>query len=46
MIPTQQANAARQINISGSQVLVVFATTFSLAAPLLWAFVRYWLFAP
>ncbi len=38
--------ATREINISGNQALVGLALAFCLAGPLLWAFVRYWLFAP
>jgi hypothetical protein len=38
--------ATVEINISGSQVLVALIAAFSLAGPLLWTFVRYWLFAP
>jgi hypothetical protein len=33
------------MNISGNQVLVALAIAFCLAGPILWAFVRYWLFA-
>jgi hypothetical protein len=35
-----------EINISGARVLVALATGICLAAPLVWAFVKYWLFAP
>jgi hypothetical protein len=42
----QHRGATREINISGTQVLVALAGAFSLAGPLLWAFVKYWLFAP
>lgn len=38
--------ATNEINISGNQALVALAAAFCLAGPLLWAFVRYWLFAP
>jgi len=38
--------ALREMNISGNQVLVALAIAFCLAGPILWAFVRYWLFAP
>jgi hypothetical protein len=37
--------AEREINISGIQVLVTLAVTLCLAGPLVWAFVRHWLFA-
>jgi hypothetical protein len=36
---------AREINVSGSQVLVALASAVCLAVPLVWTFVRYWLFA-
>ncbi len=38
-------SALREMNISGNQVLVALAIAFCLAGPILWAFVRYWLFA-
>jgi hypothetical protein len=34
-----------EINISANQVLVALAAGFCLMGPLVWAFVRYWLFA-
>ena len=34
------------INISGNQVLVALASSLCLAGSLVWAFVRYWIFAP
>jgi hypothetical protein len=34
------------INISGNQFLLVLAMAFLLTNGLIWAFVRYWLFAP
>jgi hypothetical protein len=37
--------ASDEINISGNQVLVALAAGFCLMGPLVWAFVRYWLFA-
>jgi len=38
-------SALSEMNISGNQVLVALAIAFCLAGPILWAFVRYWLFA-
>jgi hypothetical protein len=35
-----------EINISGNQLLVAFVVAFCLAGPLVWLFVRYWVFAP
>jgi len=43
---TDHGGATREINISGNQALVGLAVAFCLAGPLLWTFVRYWLFAP
>jgi hypothetical protein len=42
----QHGSATREVNISGNQVLLALAAAFCFAGPLLWAFVRYWLFAP
>ena len=41
----QHGSAIHEINLSGNQVLVALATAFCLAGPLVWALVRYWLFA-
>ena len=35
-----------EINISGNQVLVALASSLCLAGTIVWAFVRYWIFAP
>jgi len=35
-----------EISISGGQLLVALVVAFCLAGPLVWSFVRYWLFAP
>ena len=37
--------STREINISGNHVLMALAVAFCLAGPIVWAFVRYWLFA-
>jgi hypothetical protein len=37
---------AFELHLSGTQVMVVLAGGFFLAGPLLWAVVRFWLFAP
>jgi hypothetical protein len=34
------------INISATQVFLAMATGLGLTGPLVWMFVRYWLFAP
>ena len=36
----------REINISGSQLLVALVVGFCLVGPLVWSLVKYWLFAP
>ena len=41
----QRDTITREINVSGTQVLVALATGVCLAGPLVWAFVKYWLFA-
>jgi len=41
----QRGIATGEINISANQVLVALAAGFCLMGPLVWAFVRYWLFA-
>jgi hypothetical protein len=45
LVFAQDGSATREINISGNQVVLALAAAFCLAGPLLWAFVRYWLFA-
>jgi hypothetical protein len=37
---------AAVLNLSGVRVVTGFAIAIAAAGPLLWAFVRYWLFAP
>jgi hypothetical protein len=43
---TSHRVADLEINISGNQVFVALASSLCLAGPLVWAFVRYWIFAP
>jgi hypothetical protein len=38
--------AAEVLNLSGMRVVAGFATAIAAAGPLMWVFVRYWLFAP
>ncbi len=40
-----QRRVTRELNISGSHVLVVLAAGIFLAGPLIWVCVKYWLFA-
>ena len=37
---------ARELNLSGGQVLVAMVTGICLAEPLVWGVAKYWLFAP
>ena len=41
----QLGSPTGELSISGSQVLMALAAGLCLMAPLVWAFVRYWLFA-
>jgi hypothetical protein len=41
-----QRGEAPELRISGSQVLVVLTASSCLAGPLIWVFLKYWLFAP
>jgi hypothetical protein len=41
-----QRGVAPELSISGTQVLVVLAAGSCLVGPLVWVFVKYWLFAP
>jgi hypothetical protein len=41
----QQDERSPEVNISATQVLLAMATSLCLMGPLVWMFVRYWLFA-
>jgi hypothetical protein len=41
-----QPRVTPELNISGSHVLVVLGAGIGLAGPLVWVFLKYWLFAP
>lgn len=41
-----RVEAARQLNLSGAQVLVMLALSLCMVSVFTWAFVRHWLFAP
>jgi len=41
-----QRKETPELNISGSQVLVVLAAGICLVGPLVWVLVKYWLFVP
>jgi hypothetical protein len=38
--------AAEVLNLSGMRVVAGFAIAIAAAGPIMWVFVRYWLFAP
>jgi hypothetical protein len=42
----ERAIPAEVLSLSGMRVVAGFAIAIAAAGPLLWAFVRYWLFAP
>ena len=42
----QHGGATDEVNITGNQVLVAVFVASCLMGTLVWAFVRYWLFAP
>lgn len=41
-----QRGVAAEFSISGTQVLVVLVAGSCLVGPLVWVFLKYWLFAP
>jgi hypothetical protein len=41
-----QRRITPELNISGSHVLAVLGAGIFLAGPLVWVFLKYWLFAP
>ena len=41
-----QRGGTPELNISGSQILMTLAAGICLAGPLVWALLKYWLFAP
>jgi hypothetical protein len=44
LLPAQHDEPSPEVNISATQVLLAMATALCLAGPLVWMFVRYWLF--
>jgi hypothetical protein len=42
----QRNNKAREVNISGTRVLLMLMLAFLSVRLLIWALVRHWLFAP
>jgi hypothetical protein len=45
LVPARHDERSREVNISGTEVLLAMATGLCLSGPLVWIFVRYWLFA-
>jgi hypothetical protein len=45
LVPAQHDERSPEVNISVTQVLLAMATGLCLTGPLIWMFVRYWLFA-
>jgi len=45
-VAAERAIPAEVLNLSGMRVVTGFAIAIAAAGPLLWALVRYWLFAP
>ena len=45
LLPAQHDQRSPEVNISATQVLLAVATGLCLTGPLVWMFVRYWLFA-
>ena len=44
-VPAQRDERSPEVNISATPVLLAMATGLCLTGPLVWMFVRYWLFA-
>ena len=45
LVPAQHDERSPEVNISGTEVLLAMATGLCLSGPLVWIFVKYWLFA-
>jgi len=45
LVPARHDERSPEVNISVTQVLLAMATGLCLTGPLVWMFVRYWLFA-
>lgn len=45
LVPARHDERSQEINISAAQVVLAMATSLCLMGPLIWMFVRYWLFA-
>lgn len=42
----ERSDGTREVNLSISELLLTLAFTVLSAIPLVWALIRYWLFAP
>jgi hypothetical protein len=45
LVPARHYERSPEVNISGTEVLLAMATGLCLSGPLVWIFVKYWLFA-
>jgi hypothetical protein len=45
LLHAQRDERTRELDISATQVIMAMATGLCLMGPLVWAFIRYWLFA-
>lgn len=45
LLHAQRDERTRELNLSATQVLMAMATGLCLMGPLVWVFIRYWLFA-
>jgi hypothetical protein len=46
LVRTQRDEPSSEVDLSATQVLLATAAGLGLTGPLIWLFVRYWLFAP
>jgi hypothetical protein len=46
LVRAQRDERSTEVDLSAAQVLLATATGLCLTGPLIWLFVRYWLFAP
>jgi hypothetical protein len=45
LLPARHDERSPEVNISATQVLLAMVTSLCVMGPLVWMFVRYWLFA-
>jgi hypothetical protein len=46
LVRTRRDEQQTEVDLSATQLLLATATSLCLTGPLIWLFVRYWLFAP